>query len=533
MSGVKDYTVSVRQSQVNAWTAAANDANRAASNLEAMRRQNELLQEQQRRMQQQLQSRIDNTLSRLNESNRRLSELGEANATIRNQMLSLNADQTRERKELEQRLKKEADQRQAELSRRIQEQGVSIAAQMDDLSGQIADTRRYVDSEIGAQGRALTNLINQRVAESSVAMQQYVDRQNKELEGEMARIKSDFRAEIDRLDRRLTDVEVDVAVFNSERQAAINMARSNITAFDTLLEDIKATTDWERFGREKVEALEREFEMAQNNMQVNPAAGFAQINICVSRAMNVRTEIMIRQNRFEELRSRVVSVLSVLEASSTTEFMMPSAQEGCLFNLDEMSQGELAQFRNSLAEIRRVVDGDTTTIDDLIQALINIEPLKEQYRGITERAVFFECAAEETLAQGKRVVDVMVSQGLRMEILERLDNGTARIIASTRSTNNRITRILFDIIPVVGVDPKTGKPAPSYSYSYHVYEVDVNGNVCAELNGAVAHAVAQSIAAELGIRFNTQEGKENESDLDTTQLQESIAREQRRRAGRR
>lgn len=495
MSGVKDAYVSVRQSQVNAWNSARWQAEQAA-------RESAALQEQQRRIEQRQQADASEFSRQLNlqaQSQRRaMDELGNRlDANIRTEIERQGRVEDAKRADLARRIQNDMEERERRIVERDRATNARIdtmGSSIDALSERIGVTERRIE-EVDADLRAE---IGHAVTCIRLGM------------GEMEEnLRTEINARTSELDARLTETERWRAVIECERETARQYSQGFIDSCEALIEDLDyRREDCERFYPTELDALHRRYNDALAMMRrgFDPVAGVVSLNETIIAATELRSRVIYRRSQFDMMRYDYLGIITEFEAMSAEDYRVPSTQEGFLFTLDEMSRGELAQFREQLAGLRRRIESGTCTPEDLASIREDIKHLPDIYSGIVERAVYFESASEEVRTQSRNLVDRFTEGGFRFEGAMLRGNQSTMLVFSCRAGDGLMNRIVLEVTPHVA-SGKDGSPEIGYSYRQRVFVLDAQNHFLTGYDPGAVQFALRTIEAATGAHLETSDGR--------------------------
>lgn len=498
MSMSYERYVSVTQSQVNSWNNAFHSAAEASREAAALR-------EQQRRMEQRRQADVNAFSSQLraqaNEqarANRELSaRLSASNENIRREIDRQTHLQDEKRVELEGRIRNDMAESESRLRRNIAESENRTNERLDTMDTRLDNLSSRIDTA------------SQRIEEVNREMHEEITQAAYSLREDMQALENELRAEIDiktaNLDTRLTEVERMLAVVECERETARQYSQGLQESCDALLDDLKSRLeDCERFSPGKYNSIMQRYDDAVRMLTrgLDPVAGVDSLDQTLMEAVEFRAYVLAARAHFDAVQYEFLQILSNLESMSATDYKVPSTQEGYLFCLDEMSCGELDQFRGRLASLRERIERTGCTPEELASIREDIKELPEIYSGIVRRAVYFESASEAAREQSRNLVDRFTSGGFRFEgAVLRADQSTMLVFSSSAG-EGLINRVVLEVIPHVGTGPD-GKPEVGYSYRQRIFVLDRDNRFMESYDPSCVRAAWQLIESATGASMPT------------------------------
>lgn len=499
MSGIKDQFVSVRQSQVDRWQAAAAQAAQAASTARAIREQQERMEQQRKRDAERLEREIDENKQRLTRSVNELnSNLARSNESIRKEIARQSEAQDAKREELRCRM----EQEMADIDRRHSEAERDINANLNAVDERVSAVDRKIDS--------VKTELEQEIRSTSETMRRELSDATQKLREEIEERMREANLSIDVLEGRVSATERELSVIKSERENARQAVSELQNTYHILLEDLRNNHDCARFCPSELESLERRYEQARNMFEsgYDPAAGLVSINEAVMSAMELRARVIYSEGHFDEIKYELLTILAQFESMSTPEYLVASAEEGYLFNLEEMSNGELARFRERLSALRARLDDEHCGFEELASIREDIKQIPGKYDDIVTNAVLFESASEEVKTQSRRVVDELISAGFRFEGALLNEDQSTRVIVSCAAGNGLLNRLVIDVVPVVEPARGTEGPTVGYRYRQRVFVIDGNGEFVRHYDPSIVQTSISVLQRITGGKFTTAEGME-------------------------
>lgn len=517
MSGYHTAELRVSRAQIDNWNRAASDAANASRQSEAMRAQIQRVEEQRRRDAENLRTSMQQQSERLNRSVNALdSRLQTADSSIRREILRQTAVQDEKREQMQRRLQEDirfSEQRAREASQQtntridnLEENIDSISARLNETSNRITRVKHDLEEEI----RSTTQGLRAEMKEQSESIMRNIATVRREMGIRL----DNLGQRVEAIDGRLLSVERQQEIFMREREIAQQGTQALIDTYGALIADLENNRRCGLFCPTELDSLHSKYEQALRTLRqgLDPVAGYTAINETVMDAVELRARVIYYECHFDELKYELLHTLSDFESISGEDYLVQSVEEGYLFNLDEMSDGKLAEFRTHIQELQARLNDPNCNLEQLPNIREAVLRVADEYKHIVENATLREAAAEIVKAQARELLDGFVRSGFRCERVAIDEHQNVRLIFSRASEGDSITRVVVDINPQVGIDPSTNTPTVSYSYGQRVFVLDSHGQFLEHYDPLIVDSAVATLCAVAGIKregLNTQDGYEN------------------------
>ena len=505
MSGYHTAEWRVSRAQIDEWNRSARQAADASRQSEAVRSQIQRIEAQRRSDAERLSAQMRQNSDRLNRSINALdAKLQSTDSSIRQEIRRQTAVQDEKREQMQRRLQDDiraSEQRALEASAQtnarvdsLEENVDAITERLNETSNRITRVKNELESEIRSSSEVLRAEMNEQresimrdINAVRIAMNIMVD---------------NLGQRIDAHDGRILSLERQQEVFLREREIAQQGTEALIYTYQALIEDLEQNHRCDLFCPTELDSLRGKYAQAMRTLRqgLDPVAGYTAINETVMDAVELRSRVIYNECHFDELKYELLNTISNFESISGSDYLVQSVEEGYLFNLDEMSDGRLADFRIRLAMLRAQLEDDNCNFEKLPNIREAIIRATDEYKQIVENATLREAAAEIVKTQARELLDGFVRAGFRCERVAVDEHQNARLIFSCASEGKRITRIVVDINPQVGIDSATNTPTVSYSYGQRVFVLDSQGRFMDHYDPLLVETAVATLCEVAGIK---------------------------------